>query len=222
MKKFLPLLAAVSLVLSSCSTRTPLKTSYTPPSTVPVSQSVTKAQTQTTSIKNHADTTGKSIADAAAQAKSAQDRIALLLKATESQPTLHEMVSLIGDDLTKITLSLKTANDEIIKLRQDVIGLQSTLTEAQTQVVTLKSQVDGQTVLLNKANENANAAITQSSIDKANAHKFKAIIIGIAVFGVAAVLFGIFRFTLFAPPLLYVLIGLPTIVGIALFFWLGS
>jgi hypothetical protein len=222
MKKFLPLLAAVSLLFASCATRTPLKTNYTPPSTVPVQQSVTDAQTKATSIKKHADTTGTSIAAAAAGAKTAQDRIVLLLQATKDQPTIQEMVRLVGNDLTAITLNLATAKEEIAGLQFDVQGLQATLADAQKQIATLKQQVGDQTLLLNKANENANAAMAQSDIDKANAHKFKAILIGLAVAAVAAVLFGIFRFALFAPPLLWVLLGLPTIVGVVLFFWLGS
>jgi hypothetical protein len=224
MKKLLPLLAAVSLAFAfgSCATKTPLKTNYTPPSTTEVRQSVTTAQEKTTSIGKHADKSSKSVAEAAAGAKTAQDRIVLLLQATKDQPTIQEMVRLVGNDLTAITLNLATAKDEIAGLQLDVQSLQSTLNGAQAQIVQLTTDVGKQTTLLNKANENANAAIAQSAIDTANAHKFKAIIIISVVLALGAVLFGVFRFAVFAPPLLYVLIGLPTVVGIVLFFWLGS
>lgn len=224
MKKLLPLLAAVSLAISftSCASRQPLKTNYTPPSTAGIRQSVTTAQEKTTSIKKHADTTSTSVAAAAANTKSAQDRITLLLQATKDQPTLQEMVRLVGNDLTAVTLNLSSAKEEIAGLQLDVQSLQTTLADAQNQVTTLKGQVETQTGLLNKANANANAAMAQSAIDTANAHKFKAIIIISVVLALGAILFGIFRFEVFAPPLLYVLIGLPTVVGIVLYFWLGS
>lgn len=224
MKKLLPLLAAVSLALAfgSCSTKQPLKTNYMPPSTTEVRQSVTTAQERTTSIGQHATKSSKSIADAAAGTKTAQDRITLLLQATKDQPTIQEMVRLVGNDLTAITLNLATAKDEIAGLQFDVQSLQATLGTAQNQITDLKKQVDTQTGSLNEANRNANAAMVQSAIDKANAHKFKAIIIITTVLALGAILFGVFRFAVFAPPLLYVLIGLPAVVGIALFFWLGS
>lgn len=224
MKKFFSLLAAVSLAfaLGSCATKPILKTNYTPPSTTEVRQSVTTAQEQTTSIGKRADKSAKSISDAAAGTKTAQDRIVLLLGLTKDQPTIQEMVRLVGNDLTAITLNLGTAKDEIAGLQFELQGLQGTLAGAQTQIGTLKQQVDTQTEKLNEANRNANAAIAQSGIDKANAHKFKAIIIISTVLALGAILFGIFRFAIFAPPLLYALIGLPTVVGIVLFFWLGS
>lgn len=224
MKKLLPLLAAVCLAFSfvSCATQPALKTNYTPPSTTQIKQSVTTAQEKTASIGKHADTSAKSLTEAAAKTKTAQDRITLLLQVTKDQPTLQEMVRLVGNDLTQITLSLNTAQGEIGQLQLDVQSLESTLTHAQLQIIDLRDQVEKQTGLLNDANRNANALMAQSAIDKANAHKFKAIILITAVLGVGALLFGIFGLRVFAPPLLWLLLGLPTVVGTVLFFWLGS
>lgn len=223
-QKYLSLIvASLALMASACSSMKPnAPTNYVAPSTGQVRQNVTNAQEHATSIGKHADKTSAGLTAAAAKAKTAKERIIVIQKAVAEQPailTLAKQVEGDLDDLTKILLETTTENDA---LKEDVQKLQSTLTTAQTNITTLQNKVSEQTTLLNTANTERNAAITQSTIDKGNAHKFKAIIIGVVTLAVLAILFGVFKFAMFAPPILWVTIAAPSAVGIFLFFWLGS
>jgi lipid II:glycine glycyltransferase (peptidoglycan interpeptide bridge formation enzyme) len=140
---------------------------------------------------------------------------------TTEQPTLNSLAVSIKGDVDALTQILLNANDENESLKADLAQTSEQLRQAQIQSEDLQTQINAQTAALNEANKNLNAALAQSAVDRRNAHKFKGIIMGIAVLAVAAVLFGIFGYKVFAPPLLWILIGAPTAVGIFLFFWLG-
>lgn len=207
MTKFVLPLAAL-LVVGCSSMRPDARTNYVPPSTAPLGMHITSAQEQ--AVK-----TSSAITAAAAKAKTAKEKIRVIQKAVENQPTILTLaVDVEGDidQLTAILLSAATANAE----------LQSQLAQAQAEKVTLQKQVGDQTILLNTANTERNAAITQGAVDKRNAHKFKWIIIGLAVAATGLIVFAIAGVAAFAPPLVWVTVGAPAAVGTFLFFWLGS
>lgn len=223
MKTISLLVASIALMASACSSIKPnARTNYVAPSTSQVRADVISAQEHATSIGRHADKTSAGLTAASAKAKTAKDRIIVIQKAVAEQPailTLAKQVEGDLDDLTRILLETTTENEA---LKNEATGLQGNLTSAQTNITSLQSKVSEQTVLLNTANTERNAAITQSTIDKTNAHKFKAIIIGVATLAALAIMFGLFKFAMFAPPLLWATIAVPSAVGIFLFFWLGS
>lgn len=207
MKQFL-LPVAAFLVVGCSSMKPNARTNYTPPSTSKIGMHISNAQEQ-------AGKTAASLAAAAAKAKTAKDRIKVIQKAVEGQPPVLVLAQQLEgdiDDLTALLLGASSSNEL----------LRGQLQEAQTARDALQLQVNDQTELLNKANTERNNAITQGAIDKRNAHKFKWIIIGLAVAAAGLLVFGIFGGAAFAPPLLYLTLGGPAAIGTFLFFWLGS
>jgi hypothetical protein len=225
MKKILLPLAAllvVSLGCSCTSMKPNARTNYVAPSSNVLGSHITNAQARTTSARAHATKTSAALAAAAAKAKTAKERILVIEKAVEKTPpilTLAKQVEGDIDDLTKLLLDANTSNDS---LKVDLNSTAQALSDAVVAKASLQKQIDDQTVLLNQANVERNAAITQGAVDKRNAHKFKWIIIGLAVGAAGLVVFAIFGALSFAPPLLYLMIGAPAAVGTFLFFWLGS
>lgn len=207
-KAALPLAAIIALGLSACSAVPNNKINYVPPSAARVSQSVDSATA-------HSGRLSASLAAAAAKAKTATDRIEVLEKAVEATPPILTLAQQVHGDLDDLTKLLFDSNAENEELKKDLGG-------AVKAIADLQVEVGQQTAQLNQANANLNAAITQGAIDKRNAHKFKWIIIGLAVAATGLLVFGIFGAGSFAPPLLYVLLGAPSAVGTFLFFWLGS
>lgn len=207
MTRFLWLLGIV-LVTGCAGVRPTAPTNYVPPSTNKLGVHISSAQ-------EHAVKTSDAVKAAAAKAASAKQRIKAIQLAVKDQPPVLTLAVQVEGDIDSLTQSLLDASNE-------VTALQGQLVSAQTEKAVVQGQVNEQTVLLNQANTERNAAVTQSKIDRGNAHKFKAILIILATLAVGVVMFGIFGVKAFVPPLVWVTIGAPTAIGIFLFFWLGS
>lgn len=214
-------LVGLACLTAACSSVPNAKTNYVAPSTGQVRMHVSNAQEHVASASKKATNITNEVGSATARAKSASEKLVKLAELTTEQPTLHSLAVSIKGDLDALTQHLLNADRENEALKEELKQTTAALDKAQTKGADLQKQIDAQTTLLNTANENLNSALAQSAIDRHNAHVFKGIIIGISVFAVAALLFGIFGYAAFAPPLLWVMLGAPTLVGIALFFWLG-
>lgn len=208
MKSLLLPIAALVCLTSCAGGLRPDPRIYVPPST-------SKLGTHITSAQEHAARTSDAVKSAAARVLTAKERIKMLQEAVKDQPPILSLAVQLEGDVDVLTGILLSAGAEIT-------ALQGQLEAAQGEKAAIQKQVNDQTDLLNKANMERNAAITQGAIDKRNAHKFKAILIIIATLAVGAVMFGLFGMKAFAPPLLWVMLGAPSAVGIFLFFWLGS
>lgn len=184
------------------------RTNYAPPSTSKIGMYISNAQEQ-------ADKTGRSIAAAAAKAKTAKDRIKVIQKAVAEQPPVLVLAQELEGDIDDLTGFLSAAANTNGELQGQLVQTQAAKTE-------LQGEVGAQTLLLNTANTERNAAITQGAIDKRNAHRFKWIIIGLAVAATALAVFAIAGVAAFVPPLVWVTAGAPLAVGTFLYFWLGS
>lgn len=207
MKQFLLPLAA--FVVVGCSSMKPnARTNYVPPSTSKIGMHITNAQEQ-------AGKTSAAIAAAAAKAKTAKERIKVIEKAVEGQPPVLALAQQLEEDIDELTAILLDAQSTSGLLLDQLHAAQAAKDE-------LQQEVNGQTILLNTANRERNEAITQGAIDKRNAHRFKWIIIGLAVAAAGLAVFAFAGVAAFAPPLLYLTIGAPAAVGTFLFFYLGS
>lgn len=208
MKRFLPFLALAAFALGACSSVPNNKINYTAPSTGRVQSSVASAQT-------NADKTSATLTAAAAKAKTATEKIKVIEKAVENNPpvlTLAQDLHSDIDTLTQLLLDGTATNNE----------LKADLGAAVVAIADLQIKVGEQTQLLNEANIRTNAALTQGKIDRDNAHKFKAILIGLGTLAALAIMFGFLGVKMFVPPLLWATLAVPSAVGVFLFFWLGS
>lgn len=204
----LPLMASLVLGLSACTSTAPrARINYVPPSTVPIKQSVVKAQT-------HAETTHVKITDAQIKALAAKENIVKLEGVLADQPVVVALAQAVHKELDELTLLLMGANysNEQLKLE---LG-QTTL-----KIDSLQLQVNTQTTQLNERGEQLNKALAQGEIDRANAHKFKAILVFLGTLAVLAVIFGLFGMRMFVPPILWLTIGAPAATAAFLFFYLG-
>lgn len=224
MKKFMPLfVVSLAMIFCACASTKPMaRTNYTAPSTSKLGLNISSAQDSATSAGVHAKKNEAAVTAAAAKAKTAKDRIVVLENAVKDQPSVLSLAKQVEGDIDDLTALLLNANDENKFLQNDITTTLEQLKKAQDEKVILQADVLKQTTLLNTANRERNEAITQGAIDKRNAHRFKAIIIGVSVFAVGAIMFGLFKFAAFAPPLVYATIAAPTAVGVFLYFWLGS
>lgn len=222
MKKLRTLvLVGIACIVTACSSVPNAKTNYVAPSTGQVRTHVTSAQGSVASASTKATNVTNAISSATTRAQAASEKLVKLAEMTAEQPTLNSLAVSIKGDVDALTQILMNANAENESLKADLGQTAESLRQAQIQSLDLQTQINTQTNQLNEANKNLNSALAQSAVDRHNAHVFKGIIIGTSVFAVAAILFGIFGYAAFAPPLLYAMLGAPTIVGIALFFWLG-
>lgn len=237
MKKYLPFLAVLSLGFASCAgPKANYKTNYAPPSTVGVSNSISGGAAKVASARTTAVSQGERIKKsaahvlaAAAKAKTAADRLKVIEKAVEPTPEVHTLVLQVEADVDALTqelLGVKAENDGLESANKSLIldldDSQKNLTDAQSQVAQLKAAIQTQTTTLNETSRKLNDQIVQNAIDKNNAHKFKAIIIGSVSLMLLALMFGLFRGAAFVPPLLWVTIAAPAGLAIFLYFWLGS
>ncbi len=202
----LPLLAVLAVGCSSV--KPDARTNYVAPSAAKLGQHISSAQEGATRVAS-------GVKAASEKAKTVKERLQVLKKAVENQPPVLSLAIQIEGDVDVLTSILLSAGNEIQ-------SLQAQLDSAQTERGVLQGEVNKQTDLLNKANMERNAAITQSKIDRDNAHQFKAILMILAGAAVVVIMFGIFRLKAFVPPLLWITLGGTAAIGIFLFFWLGS
>lgn len=222
MKKIRTLvLVGIVGLLAACSSVPNAKTNYAPPSVTQVTTHVTSAQEHVTSASKHSAKITNAIGSATTRAKTVSEKLVKLAELTTEQPTLNSLAVSIKGDVDALTQSLLDANVENDDLSKDLNVTAEALRQAQLKSVDLQTQITTQTTQLNEANKNLNAALAQSAVDRHNAHVFKGIIIATSVVAVAAVMFGIFGYAAFMPPLVWAMIGAPTIIGVFLFFWLG-
>lgn len=214
-------LVGIACLTVACGSVPNAKTNYVAPSYGQVGTHVTSAQDHVTSASKKAANVTNAISSATTRAQTASEKLVKLAELTTEQPTLNSLAVSIKGDVDALTQTLLDATTENKSLQTDLDVTAEALRQAQINGLDLQKQMNAQTTLLNTANKNLNAALAQSAVDRHNAHVFKGIIIGISVVAVAAVMFGIFGYAAFAPPLLYAMLGAPTITGIVLFFWLG-
>lgn len=207
MKRIL-LLLSIAFALGACSTTPNNKINYTAPSTAPLRQSIE-------TVRDHSNDISKAHTAAIAKATTVKDKLKVLQKAVENSPPILQLAVDIEGKVDELTNLLLTAEASNTALRQVVdVSL--------SQVATLQAKVQAQTDLLNTANDNLNKAITQGALDKKHAHEYKWTLIALAVGATGLLVFSIFGAVSFVPPLLYVLLGAPGVVGTFLYFWLGS
>jgi hypothetical protein len=198
------------------------RTTYTAPSATKIGLHISNAQDRNISAIAHAKKTAAAVTAAALKAKTAKDRIIVIEKAVAQTPPVLALAKQVETDIDDLTALLLQAHDENDFLQGDLTITQTELAKAQTEKATLQTQVNGQTILLNTANSERNAAITQGAVDKKHAHEYKFFIIGLAVFATGAIMFALFRGLAFVPPLAYATIAAPAAVGVFLYFYLGS
>lgn len=220
----LPLFAAISLGLSACSSVPPnARVNYVPPSVVPVTTSVSGAQTSISSARKHADIQTVNLAAAHAKATAATENVIKIEGEAANLPVILGLAKQAHKDLDELTALLIGTTTENAGLITDLDNTRLKLQTALT-VDIPKLKADGELVTnqLNERGRQLNEALAQGEIDKKNAHTFKAIIIGTVGIALVCLMFGLFSYAAFAPPLLYVTLGAPAAASVFLFFWLGS
>jgi peptidoglycan hydrolase CwlO-like protein len=224
MKTTLPLLAAIlGLGFASCTTAPNNKTNYAAVSVGPARTSVANAQSRVESAQARTKKSSAYVTAAKGKAKTATERIVQIEKLSKpAQPEIHSLALQVHADLDLLTQELLGALTENAELSTDLVETKASLTQATAQLVQVQKDNDQMVGLLNDSNRKLNAAIIQGAKDKSNAHKFKWIIIGLAVAAAGIGVFAIFGAAAFVPPLIYLTVGGPAAVGTFLFFYLGS
>lgn len=181
---------AVATTFCSCSTVPRSAIRYSPPSVSPVRSAVTASQ--------------EHVSTAQVKAASATAKIEQLQKAVEKMPELMALANAAHQDLDDLTSELLATKTELSK--------------AQTEITALEKKIGDQTVVLNQTIDEKNAAITARDVVAKAYHRLKFMVIGLAMALTAFLIYSIFRFVAFVPPILYLLIAAPLAVGAALLF----
>jgi len=207
MKKFLPILAmAVALAFTACGT-TGQRGNYVAPSTAVVGQRVNTASEKITAAK-------VSTTKAQAHAKVAKTKVEQIEKIVPKTSENAELILSLKQEIDGLT-------DELLNTQVALQSAQDELTKAKTvDIPNLQKQVSDQTETLNTKIGELNTAIGERDVAVGKYHKLKFWIIGVAAAATLFLIYSLFHFAAFTPPILYLTIAAPIAVSTFLLFYL--
>lgn len=206
MKRILSILAmGAALALCSCAS-TP-NGRYVAPSTIPITTRVTAAGEKITQAQGSV----KKAQAHAAKAKAAVAKIEVVVPKTSENATLilalKQEIDGLTDELLNVQLALQSANQELDQLKT-------------VDIPKLQEEVGTQTQLLNTAVKQRDQFQQERDVAIGKYHKLKFWIIGVAAAAVVALMYALFSFAAFSPPLLWVTLAAPAVVSTFLLFYL--
>ncbi len=205
MNKILTVLtAAVALAFCSCAGTAPRI--YSAPSAGVVKQHVDATGAKITEAQTH-------VIKATTHAKAAKAKVEqvekIVPKTSENAElilSLKSEIDSLTDELLNTQLALKDAQDETQK--------------AQAEIPKLQEQINAQTTALNQVTKEKNDAVAKYEAARKSYHKLKFWIIGVAAAAVVFLIYSLFHFAAFTPPILYLTIAAPVAVSTFLLFYL--
>lgn len=204
-KTFLALaLSAVALLTCSCASTRQLSPTYLPPSVRPVAAAVSTGQAKVSEAQKHVTT-------AQTHAKAAAEKVKQIETATSATPEVMKLAQDASVEIDQLTTELTSTQEALTRA-------QTALADAQERSHGLQNQINAQTQTLNTTIETSNANAAKAAATEKAYHRLKFLVIGLAMALTAFLIYSIFRFAAFAPPLLYLLIAAPAAVGAALLF----
>lgn len=206
MNKILSLIAgAAALCLCACGTTN--TTRYYAPSTAPVTQRVQSAGEKITSARS-------SVTKAQASAKKVKEQAAKIIAAGPKTPEAEALYKPFQTEIDNLT-------NELVNTQAALLDAQNDLVKAQTvDIPELQQKITNQTVLLNHTSDERDTAVKERDIARKSYHKLKFWIIGVAAAATLFLIYSLFHFAAFTPPILYLTIAAPAAVSTFLLFYL--
>jgi septal ring factor EnvC (AmiA/AmiB activator) len=178
------------------------------------------AAPQTGVVRQHVEGAGEKVAAAKASTTKAQAH-AKTAKAKVEQ--IEKIVPKTSENATLI-LSLKqeidSLTDELLNTQLALQDAQTELEQAKVEIPKLQEQINTQTTQLNNTTVALNQRTTERDIAVKKYHKLKFWIIGVAAAAVVFLMYALFSFAAFSPPLLWVTLAAPAAVSTFLLFYL--
>jgi hypothetical protein len=205
MKRILSIIA-MGAALAFCSCAGPQRGTYAAPSAAIVGQHVNAAGEKITQAQG-------SVTKAQAHAKTAKAKVEqiekIVPKTSENAElilSLKQEIDGLTDELLNTQLALKAAQDETAK--------------AKAAVPVLQAQIDKQNTQLNETIVALNDRTVERDRAVKSYHKLKFWIMGVAAAATVFLMYALFSFAAFSPPLLWVTLAAPAAVSTFLLFYL--
>jgi hypothetical protein len=207
MKRILSIIAmGAALALSSCA-QGPQRGGYSAPSAAVVGQRVNTASEKITAAK--ASTT-----KAQAHAKVAKAKVEQIEKIVPKTSENAQLILSLKQEIDGLT-------DELLNTQVALQSAQDELTKATTvDIPNLQTQIVDQTVLLNHTIIEKNELQVKYDAAAKSYHKLKFWIMGVAAAATVFLMYALFSFAAFSPPLLWVTLAAPAAVSTFLLFYL--
>lgn len=206
MKKILSVLA-LGAALAFCSCAGPQRGNYSAPSAAVIGQRVNTAgervaaaQASTTKAQAHAKAAKEKVAQIETVVPKTSENAQLIL-------SLKQEIDGLTDELLNTQVALQSAQDELTKAKT-------------VDIPKLQQEVNAQTELLNKTIGEKNALQVKYDAAAKSYHKLKFWIIGVAAAATVFLIYSLFHFAAFSPPILYLTLGAPIAVSTFLLFYL--
>jgi seryl-tRNA synthetase len=205
MNKILSLIVGVA-ALSLCACGTTQRGPYKAPSAAVVGQHVNATAEKITAAK--ASTT-----KAQAHAKTAKAKVEQIEKIVPKTSENAQLILSLKSEIDSLT-------DELLNTQMALQSAQDETAKAQAAIPVLQEQIDKQTTDLNNTIVALNDRTRERDAAVHKYHKLKFWIIGVAAAAVVALMYALFSFAAFTPPLLWVTLAAPAAVSTFLLFYL--